>query len=241
MGQGFNDQDDSQGMAHIKNQNDVAAEDGHKADAAPDDIEYDRPLVVIVMGSPRPEGNCAALALDAYNRCGEAGCEPVIVSSAMLMQEYAKPCNGCMNCLATGQCILGDGVDEFYEMIDQSSGLMWVTPTYFASVPGQLKSLIDRFQFFWSRKQRGDVLTFEERRPATAIIVGTGDDPFGTDAVLAPLTSASNIAQFTLVNPAILMGIDKPGAILSQEHAGKRLDAIVAIDAFIDGVLKWHG
>ena len=201
----------------------------------------DKPLVVIVQGSPRMDGNCAALALDAFNACDARGCDAVIVSASMLMTSGGHPCNGCENCVSTGSCVYEDEVTLLYQMLDSASGLLWITPIYFASVPGQLKAMIDRFQFFWARRSRGETLKFETRRPAAALIVGSGNDPFGTEAVEIPLTSASNIAEFNLSKPTVLMELDEPDAILREENAGMREIAHETIRTFVDAVLKWEG
>jgi multimeric flavodoxin WrbA len=117
---------------------------------------------------------------------------------------------------------------------------MWITPVFFGSVPGPLKSVIDRFQLFWARRQRGEALEFVRRRPASALIIGAGGDPFGVDGVVIPLTSASNIAEFTLAEPTVLLGIDEPGAILHPDHADERARAHEAVAAFVEAVHSWH-
>jgi len=201
----------------------------------------EQPLVIIVQGSPRTDGNSAVLALDAFEACEAAGFEALIVSSFVLMQEYAHSCNGCMNCLATGDCVFDDGITQFCEMLDAASGLLWITPVYFGSVPGELKALIDRFQVFWSRRKRGEELYFKSRRPASALIVGSGEDPFGTEAVSIPLASASNIAEFTLIDSTVILGIDEADAMTHPDNVDKRNVARDAIDRFIEAVHDWDG
>ena len=197
------------------------------------------PLVIIVQGSPRGDGNCAALAVEAFNACQTADFETIIVSSADLMAS-AQWCNGCLNCVATGLCIHEDDVATFIDMLDEASGLLWITPIYFSTVPACLKSLIDRMQIFWARREREEVLAFEVRRPAAAVIVGSGADPFGVEAAVLPLKSASNIAEFTLSDPTVLLGLDENDAILQAESADKRAAARTAIEVFIDRVLAWQ-
>jgi multimeric flavodoxin WrbA len=198
-----------------------------------------KPLVVIVQGSPRSYGNCARLAVEAFDILDKAGFEALIVSASTLMEE-ATPCNGCMTCLATGDCVHDDGVELFIDMLDEACGLMWITPVYFSTLPGQLKELIDRLQVFWARRQRGEALTFEQRRPAASLIVGSGFDPFGTEAVSIPLTSVSNIAEFTLGRPTVLTGLDEVDALMEEANAEKLSCAKDAITAFADEVGSWH-
>jgi len=194
-----------------------------------------------VQGSPRDEGNCAALATDAFNACDARGCNAIIVSAEGLMSGNAHPCTGCNSCVSTGECIHLDEVTFLYRMLESAAGLLWITPVYFASVPSQLKAVIDRFQVFWARRNRGEMVRFETRRPAAALIVGSGNDPFGAEAVTIPLTSASNIAEFDLALKTVLIGIDDPGAIIQEENADKRKTAHTTIKKFVDAVFQWHG
>jgi len=199
----------------------------------------EKPLVVIVQGSPRDDGNCARLAIDAFDACEAAQCEVVIVSARALMSE-STPCNGCMGCVSTGDCVHDDGVKLFIDMLDAASGLLWITPVYFSTLPGQLKELVDRLQVFWARRQRDEALTFGERRPAASLIVGSGYDPFGTQAVTIPLTSVSNIAEFTLAEPTVLSGLDEVDALMQDENADKLACAACAVTSFLEAVRRWH-
>jgi multimeric flavodoxin WrbA len=126
-------------------------------------------------------------------------------------------------------------------MLESAAGLLWITPVYFATVPSQLKAVIDRFQVFWARRNRGDMVSFDTRRPAAALVVGSGSDPFGTEAVMSPLTSASNIAEFNLFKKTVLLGLDEFDAIIQEENADKREVAHTTIKTFVDEVLKWSG
>lgn len=198
-----------------------------------------KPLVVVVQGSPRSDGNCARLAITAFETLEAAGCEVVIVSASDLMAE-ATACNGCMICEATGDCTHQDGVGLFIDMLDEASGLLWITPVYFASLPGPLKELVDRLQVFWARRQRGEALVFSARRPAASLIVGSGFDPFGTEAVTIPLTSVSNIAEFTLSEPTVLSGLDEVDALMQQDNSEKLACAAEALAAFAEAVGRWY-
>ena len=199
----------------------------------------DKPLVIIVQGSPRSDGNSALLALDAFDACEKAGVDALIVSACALM-EQATACNGCMTCVATGHCAHDDEVSIFIEMLDQASGLLWISPVYFSSIPGGFKQLIDRLQVFWARRERGEVLTSHQRRPACALVVGSGADPFGVKAVTLPLTSASNVAEFTLKEPTVLLGLEDTDALQQVENAAKRAHAGETIASLIENVRQWE-
>lgn len=204
------------------------------------DLPVSNPAVVIVQGSPRRYGNCEALADEAAKICRGAGLKVTLISIPELLESGEYECNGCMHCFNSGSCMRRDAVQPIYDSLDNAAGLLWITPIYFGSVPGPLKCLVDRFQLFWSRRMRGERKSYPSRRPAAAVIIGTGGDPFGTEAARIPLTSASNCAEFSLFEPVILASsMDQPGAILDENHTAQLQLANAEFARFADSALRW--
>lgn len=53
-------------------------------------------------------------------------------------------CRGCRSCHETGVCVQHDGVDDLMREFAASGVIVAVAPSYWADVPGQFKSFIDR-------------------------------------------------------------------------------------------------
>ena len=53
-------------------------------------------------------------------------------------------CRGCRTCHSTAHCILRDDVDRLMEQLEWADILLFVSPSYWADVPGQFKAFIDR-------------------------------------------------------------------------------------------------
>lgn len=119
---------------------------------------------------------------------------------------------------------------KLYEALDACDALLWITPLYFAGVPAQLKCLIDRFQPYYGRRLLYGRPAASYRRQAAAIILGAGGDPFGADAAALTLRSASQMAEFRLLQPLVISGADAPGDILSARFATQRMQALNLAD-----------
>ncbi|HEY1406047.1 MAG TPA: flavodoxin family protein, partial [Spirochaetota bacterium] len=64
------------------------------------------------------------------------------------------PCTGCGHCRSQISCIHNDDMNEIYDAVLSSSILSFSFPLYFSSIPGPLKTMIDRFQPFWEAARR---------------------------------------------------------------------------------------
>ena len=69
------------------------------------------------------------------------------------------------------------------------------------------------------------------RRPAAAVIIGAGGDPFGAEAATTELRSASQISEFTLADPLVIIGPDAPGEIAEERFAEERVQARLLVEA----------
>ena len=174
---------------------------------------------VIVVGSPRAAGRSAALADELFNACIEE-CPEDGVSIVSVASTDVRPCTGCDACRAESdeplftyeegdplmpvasvvesgapfhRCVIDDDMAEVRKHLDAADELIVVAPVYFASVPAQLKALLDRLQpYFWT-----PLRTFP-KRPATVHVVGEGGDPHGFDPLLGTVRSALSVAGFSL-------------------------------------------
>ena len=53
-------------------------------------------------------------------------------------------CKGCRTCHQTVKCIISDDLDKVMELYEWADIIISVAPSYWADVPGQFKSFIDR-------------------------------------------------------------------------------------------------
>lgn len=103
------------------------------------------PLVLSIMASPRLGGNVATLLDEAERGAIAAG---ATVKRLTINQLDFHPCVACMKCRTTGQCALPhDDAHELAQLISQADSLLIAMPIYWSSMPGTLKTLLDRLVY----------------------------------------------------------------------------------------------
>ena len=183
----------------------------------------ERPLVVCIAGSPRRHGN-SELLLDALVRGVEAaGGRTVKLVAA---EADARPCRGCNACSKTGDCIQRDGMDAVYAELDKAEAVVVASPVFFATVPGVLKIVFDRFQPYWARRHVLGEPAPEHKRPGAVLIVGGGGDPFGTGCAITAIRSAFAVLGVSAETVFECVGVDAAGDINQHPEALTRAEQI---------------
>ena len=96
---------------------------------------------LIVNGSPRPNGDTAAL-IRAF--CGELPGEWEILN---VRDGKTAPCLDCRRCHTREGCALRDGMDEFWPRLQRAGLLVFASPVYYGQPSGQLLSWATRLQY----------------------------------------------------------------------------------------------
>jgi multimeric flavodoxin WrbA len=119
--------------------------------------------IVLVVGSPRPEGNSALLAQRLLDAAEGLGAE---VRKFFVNKMDFEGCQGCESCKKTSnRCILEDELTEVLEAITEADTLILASPVYFGDISGRLKCFFDRtYSYlnpdFSSRLPRGKKAVF---------------------------------------------------------------------------------
>jgi multimeric flavodoxin WrbA len=99
--------------------------------------------VIIIQGSPRPDGNCGIIASWAAEAVQATGRTAQVIYPHDL---DIHCCIGCYQCYNTGTCIFDDDMAGIIDAIRGASLIVVCSPVYANTVPGSLKLLIDRLQ-----------------------------------------------------------------------------------------------
>ena len=97
--------------------------------------------VLIISSSPRKDGNSETLAAAFAKGALEAGSK---VETVYLREKEYGFCKGCFACLKLGHCVIKDDAVEVAAKMHDADVLVFVTPVYYYSVSGQLKTMLDR-------------------------------------------------------------------------------------------------
>ena len=98
--------------------------------------------VLIINGSPKGEKSNTMCLTDAFLEVTNWADREII----HIAKENIMGCRGCFACWSKtpGKCIIEDGMDKILTKIINSDVIIWSFPLYYFSVPGILKSFIDR-------------------------------------------------------------------------------------------------
>jgi multimeric flavodoxin WrbA len=100
--------------------------------------------VILLSGSPKPNGNTALLMQECAKVIQEHGVEAEIISFAGMKIEA---CIACGKCSASGECGLDDGLNEIIEKIRPADGLIVGTPVYFGTARGDVMCALQRIGY----------------------------------------------------------------------------------------------
>lgn len=97
--------------------------------------------VVLISGSPRPEGN----TMTALRKCAaaieQAGVEAEIIS---LHDKEIRGCKACRACGKLGKCAINDGLNEIIEKVKAADGYVVGAPVYYGTARGDIMNAIQR-------------------------------------------------------------------------------------------------
>ena len=100
--------------------------------------------ICVCTGSPRAEGNTAALLAPFLEECRALRVETQVIS---LYDRAVKPCLGCMtcqDCLEGPGCVQDDGFGEVFQAMADSDVIVLATPIYAFFCTAPMKALLDR-------------------------------------------------------------------------------------------------
>lgn len=105
--------------------------------------------ILAITSSARRSGNSETLLNRAL--AGIKG-RNIVVKKMILANLRINPCDGCLACMKTGECIIKDDMQSVYEDLAAADILLVAGPIYFMGLPCRLKCVIDRCQVLWARK-----------------------------------------------------------------------------------------
>ena len=97
--------------------------------------------IVGILGSARKGGNTEIMLDHALSEAEKNGCS---ASKFTLRDMTVAPCDGCMGCASTGECIIDDDMQDVYRAIKEADGIIWASPVYYWSMSGLTKIALDR-------------------------------------------------------------------------------------------------
>jgi multimeric flavodoxin WrbA len=105
--------------------------------------------LVIIQGSPRPDGNCGILNGWAADAAQDAGRTSRVIYPHDL---DIHCCIGCYQCYNTGTCVFDDDMKSIIDAVRGAGLLIVCSPVYTNTVPAGIKLVIDRMQAYHAER-----------------------------------------------------------------------------------------
>ncbi len=142
--------------------------------------------ILVINGSPKKDGNTAALAEWFREGAHAQGAAVEVVHAAFLKTKYAG-CNACRKCQEAKPygCVIEDEVSSVLLKMLEADAIVMASPLYFFSVSAQLKILMDRM--FSLYKWDNAAGTLETRlKGKTLVLLGSAYEDLGMEAFEKP-------------------------------------------------------
>ena len=142
--------------------------------------------ILIISGSPKKNGNTAALISWFAKGAKSKGADVSIVHAAFLKFK-TNVCTGCRKCQALKEykCVINDGATKVLAGMQGADVIVMATPLHYYSVSAQLKQIIDRM--FCLYKWDNNVDTFESPlNGKKLVLLASAYEDIGLDALEKP-------------------------------------------------------
>jgi multimeric flavodoxin WrbA len=172
------------------------------------------PKIVAVYGSPRRQGNTAALLKKAVEGAHDAGAR---VEEIVLRDLKMSPCLEIYGCNQAGECRLKDDFQQARDQILACRGLMLASPVFFYTVSAHTKILMDRFQSLWVKKYRVEKTGQKQKtalRKGLFIAAGATRGKKLFDGMLLSLRYFFDVIDMELWKALLYRGLDFEGDVL---------------------------
>ena len=152
--------------------------------------------ILVLNGSPRPNGNTAAMVAAFVEGAGENGHNITVVP---VCQKKIAGCLACEYCHTKGEgkCVQKDDMQEVYPVLTEAEMIVLASPIYYHSVTGQLQCAINRIY----------ALDKPKKLKKAALILSSGDDNVYDGAIYEYQNSFLNYLK--LENMGIFTAFDK--------------------------------
>lgn len=164
--------------------------------------------MVIVVGSRR-NGNSLILANKIKE---ELDRERIHTSIIVPGNQKIHVCTGCMDCDKDGVCDFTDDMKQNIDNIKNDNYIMFITPTRWNLLSGDLKIFMDRLNPMYSRKEL-------KGKNLIAVSIGSKDKSlYSTEASLTSLISFAESAGMNVILEKQFYNCLKDDDILNQEN-----------------------
>jgi multimeric flavodoxin WrbA len=200
-----------------------------------------------ISGSSRKNGNTAFLVKEALAAAKYEGAKTSIIH---LADYNISDCTGCEGCKKTYRCVIQDGMQEIYPLLQETDAVILGSPTYFYDVTAITKAFLDRlycFEIFDEYDRSVWMSVNEALGGKLAAVISVCEQMRAEDAGFAAKTMAMTLQSlgYRITDKIEIINLYHKGeaaqALDAQEKvrcAGRRLVATAALKQKIQDTLR---
>lgn len=165
--------------------------------------------IVVLTGSPRKKGNTFAMA-DAFVRAAEAKGHTVTRFDTALMN--VGGCHACETCYSTGKpCTFDDDFNTMAPALLAADGIVFAMPTYWYTMPAQIKAVLDKMFSFVVGKQ-------PIQHKQCALIACCEEQELSVmDGVRIPYEKSAALMEWENLGEVLVPGVLNPGDVKNTD------------------------
>lgn len=164
--------------------------------------------MIIIVGSRR-EGNSLKLANKIKDELDKERIHTTIIVPG---NQKIHVCTGCMDCDKDGKCDYTDDMKQNIDSIKNDDVIMFITPTRWNLLSGDIKIFMDRLNPMYSRKEL-------KGKKLIAVSIGCKDKSlYSSEAALTSLVSFAESAGMNVILDKQFYNCLKDDDILNQEQ-----------------------
>ncbi|MDW5563259.1 MAG: flavodoxin family protein [Methanomassiliicoccus sp.] len=180
--------------------------------------------VVVLNGSPRKDGNTAALLKKMTEDHAD-----VDLKYFDLVDMKIKPCISCMYCKTHELCSIKDDMNKVYNAVKEADAIVLGSPIYMGAETAWLKGAVDRMYAFLARNPNGPGYQTKLDGGKRAVAVFTCGNPQG-DKVYSFMNdrfySWLGLASVNEVKSFIVPGVNPTMNVMDLVAAQKAVDEV---------------
>lgn len=139
------------------------------------------------------------------------------VKTVCLGDLHLEFCRGCKSCYDTCTCVLRDDVSALIGSIDEADAVVIAAPSYWADVPGQFKTFIDRCTPYSDTNPNPNRRVLRPNKRCYAIALRTGTRPIECAHIIETIAHWCGHMGIAMADSLFFCGINGKEDIRQQQ------------------------
>jgi len=179
--------------------------------------------ILAIQGSPRQDGNTAAVLDIVMDSAKEAGAEVEVVHLTTLTNlSGCRECNACNANLEEPSCVIKDDMQPILTKVLACDIVLWATPVFCWSPTWLTKTAMDRFYCMLKFLPNGKVKSLLKGGRVAALITAGGGENDGADIVTDIFKRMANYTGSDWLGAFVAASQTTPDAARSDSDLAKR-------------------